>query len=422
MSEQSPTEAQRKKEESRQKDNQRVIFHADMDSFFASVEMLHRPSLRGKAVIVGGSPGSRSVVSSPSYEARKSGVRSGMALGEAQRLCPHGIFLPGNARKYVWYSNLVHRILIEFSSEVEIFSIDEAFIQFPFQWERLDRIEEKGKEIRNEVRQRLGLAITIGVAHNKLLAKLTSKDAKPDGLKILPPERVDEFLLSLPVEKLWGVGERTRADLHRLGVYRVHHLRRIPGERLIRCFGKWGEALNTMAWGQDDTPLHPYYKEYEEKSLGHEETFARDLTDPAKILAHLMELCEKVAARLRKKRRLAQLITVKKKDPAFKTRSRCSPLAWPTNLDSDLYQAARQAMSRFDDNGQPVRLLGVSAGNLIDKEESSESNLLDPLLEKDRRRTNTVDVLRRKYGPSTIFRGRTGGVLKAFRGNLVEVE
>jgi len=390
---------------------ERVLFHVDMDSFFASVEVRCNPRLRGKPVIVGGRPDSRSVVASASYEARKYGVRSAMPTVQARRLCPRGIFLEGNPKKYVWYSNLIQRILIDFTPRVEPFSIDEAFLEFPFSWTQPERIRRQGELIRQTIRERLGLAATVGIAPNKMLAKLASNAAKPDGLKIIPPEEVDQFLISLPVGKLWGVGERTQASLHRLGIHRVNDLRKWSQERLRACFGAWGENLYAMAWGVDETPLRPYYEEEPAKSLGHEETFERDVTDERKILAHLMELSEKVACRLRKNHYLCRLVTVKRKYPDLSLQTRCQLLAWPTQLELDIYLSARQALGKFQPPGRPIRLLGISAGRLVRESEAREQLLMKPLFEGDFQITDLMDRIRSKYSPDIIHRARSGDIL-----------
>lgn len=390
---------------------QRVLFHADMDSFFASVEILSDSRLRGKPVIVGGRPESRSVVCSPSYEARKFGVKAGMPISEAKRLCPRGIFLPGSPKKYLWYSQRILCILIEFTPWVEPFSIDEAFLEFRQSWQEVEKIRQTGERIRDTIRRQLGLAVTIGIAPNKMLAKLVSDAAKPDGLQVLPPCKVDSYLTSLPVGKLWGVGERTQAHLHRLGMFTVNDLRRFSSSQLRQFFGAWGESLHAMAWGVDDSPIHPYYEEEESKSLGHEETFLRDLTDEKLLLAHLMELSEKVASRLRKKHYYTRLITVKRKYSDLTQQTRAQLLALPTQLDRDLFEAARKALNQFEKPRQPIRLLGITAGNLIKEKDLLEQNLMTALLEQELELTRTVDKMRAKYGPSVIHRARSGLVV-----------
>ncbi len=385
----------------------RVLFHVDMDSFFASIEIHDNPALRGKPVIVGGRAESRSVVSSPSYEARRFGVRSGMAISEARRLCPQAICIPANIQKYVWYSNLLQRVLIEFTQEVEPFSIDESFMQFPLSWERVETIRETGEAIRAEIRSRLGITATIGAAPNKMLAKLCSKAAKPDGMKILPPEEVDGFISALPVGKLWGVGERTQSSLHRQGVYFVRDVRKFDLATLRKRFGAWGETLHVMAWGIDETPLHPYYEKSEAKSLGHEETFERDVGDRKKLLAHLMELSEKVAMRLRKHRYVARSVTVKRKLPDFTVQTRGHVLAWATDLEKDIYEAARGCLFEFPEPDRPVRLIGVTASRLEEKEEQSEGLLIQPMLENETQLTGLMDRMRTKYGESIIHRARS---------------
>lgn len=389
---------------------ERVLFHVDMDSFFASIEIHDNPALRGKPVIVGGRAESRSVVSSPSYEARRFGVRSGMAIAEARRLCPQAICIPANIQKYVWYSNLLQRILIEFTQEVEPFSIDESFMQFPLCWERRETIRETGEAVRAEIRSRLGIAATVGIAPNKMLAKLCSKAAKPDGLKILPPEEVDGFISALPVGKLWGVGERTRSCLHRQGVYFVRDLRKFDLATLRKRFGAWGESLRVMAWGIDDTPLHPYYEKSEAKSLGHEETFERDIGEREKLLAHLMELSEKVAMRLRKHRYVTRLVTVKRKLPDFTVQTRGHVLAWATDLEKDLFEAARRCLLEFPEPDRPVRLIGVTASRLEEKKNQNEGLLIQPIIESETQLTGLMDRMRTKYGESIIHRARSTAV------------
>jgi len=397
------------------KNRDRVLFHVDMDSFFASIEIHDNPALRGKPIIVGGRPESRSVVCSPSYEARKFGIHAGMATAEARRLCPHGIFLPGNVKKYLWYSLLMQRTLIEFTDRVEPFSIDEAFMEFNLDWNQPEAIRRLGEEIRSAIRRRLGVPATIGIAPNKMLAKMASKAGKPDGLKILSPKETNAFLEFLPVGKLWGVGERTQASLHRLGMYLIKDVRRFSPDQLKEYFGVWGPTLHTMAWGIDETPLTPYHEREPIKSLGHEETFPEDLCDKGKILAHLMELSEKVAARLRKKKLYTRLVTVKRKLGDLSQQTRAQSLAWPTQLESDLFYSARRALGTFTEPERPIRLLGVTAGRLIRSEDLQETLLLQPLFETDCRLASLVDRARFKYGPAILHRARSTAVQDYYR-------
>jgi DNA polymerase IV len=389
-----------------QRDFSRTLFHVDMDSFFASIEVRDDPRLKGRPVIVGGSRDSRSVVSSPSYEARKFGVHSAMPISEAKRRCPDAVFLPGSMKKYVECSKQLRKVLLEFTREVEPFSIDEAFLEFFIGWDRVERIRQTGEEIRQAIREEMQLPATIGIGPNKMLAKLASKAGKPDGLFVIPPEKVDAFLVPLPVGKLWGVGERTRSMLHRRGIFKVGDLRKFPPGFFRDNFGAWGESLGRKAWGIDEAPLCPWYQREDPKSLGHEETYEKDLTDPEEIRTRLMGICEEVGRRLRKQGYRTRLVTVKRRLPEFTLHTRGHTLAVPTDLDKDLFEAASRCLKEFKEPWRPIRLLGVTASRLSRKEEEKEASLFDPLLEPENQLTETLDKMKQKYGPDIISRGR----------------
>ncbi len=248
----------------------RTIAHVDMDAFFAAVEILDNPSLAGQPVIIGSRSSPRGVVSTCSYEARSFGVHSAMPIRRAVELCPQGVFIPPRHERYQEVSQALFALLREFSPLMEPLSIDEAFLDMTGCEHFYSSLEHMGQTIKDAIRRRLKLSASVGIAGNKFLAKLGSGLQKPDGLVIIKPEQVDEFLAPLPVDVLWGVGAKTTKELARLGINTVEQLRQVPEEWLVRKFGKMGRQLFLLARGIDDRPVEC---EWEAKSLGSRKHF-----------------------------------------------------------------------------------------------------------------------------------------------------
>ena len=273
----------------------KTIIHLDMDAFYPAVEVLDNPGLKGKPVIVGGTKG-RGVVSSASYEARKFGVHSAQPMAKAQRLCPHGIFLQVRMSRYAELSDQIFKIFHRFTSLVEPLSIDEAFLDVTGSTRLFGDPVEMAKKIKQVVREETGLTVSAGVAPSKFVAKIASDIDKPDGLTVVPPEKVREFLDPLPIGKMWGVGKVTQKTLAQLNIHTFRDLSRVPVEILEKKFGKYGPRMHELSMGIDDRDVVTYQ---EAKSIGNEETFYEDILDIDLARKELLALASKVARRLR---------------------------------------------------------------------------------------------------------------------------
>ena len=276
-----------------------VVLHVDINAFFAAVEQQCHPSLRGKAIFVCGNPKTRTVVAACSYEAKACGVKSGMSVGEALQLCPHAILVEGNPGKYIHTAIQIFGILKEYSPKMEIFSIDEAFLDVTDTQMLFGGAVAIAKEIKQRIKAQFGLTCSVGIAPNKLLAKLASNMQKPDGLTVITPEDVEGKLRDLPVDKLCGIGEKMAGHLEKLGIKTVGELGHYSRDKLIGIFGKNGEMLFNMGNGRDGGRVEMATKEPDTKSMGHSHTLSRDVTDLNRVKRHLLRLSEMVGRRLR---------------------------------------------------------------------------------------------------------------------------
>lgn len=337
------------------------IIHLDMDAFFVEVERLRSPGLRGASVVVGGA-GPRGVVASASYEARAYGVRSAMPMGRARRLCPQLVVVPPDHVEYRRVSALVFEILRRFTPHVEGLSIDEAFLDVSGMRRHFEDASSVAEAIRETLRTELGLPSSAGVAPNKLLAKLASQEAKPDGIRLVAADEVGRFLHPLPVRRLWGVGEATHALLERLGVRTIGDLAGIPPATLERRIGATlGRHLHQLARGVDDRPVAVGG---ETKSISVEATFDADIEGADRIEAELLRQSEQVAERMRKAGMAGRTITLKIRFGDFTTITRSRTLESPTNVGRDIYRTAVQLLQRSGVGGRPVRLIGVGLSTL----------------------------------------------------------
>ncbi|HNT33758.1 MAG TPA: DNA polymerase IV [bacterium] len=385
----------------------RTIFHVDMDAFFASVEVLCNPKLRGKPVIVSGSPETRSVVSSTTYETRKFGIRSGMSAVEARMRCPQAIFVEGNPKKYLYYSMRIQEILFRFSPQMEPFSIDEAFLEVAPCWHQAGRVESLAFQIKQTIKEELFLTASVGAAANKMMAKIGSKMNKPDGVTVIRPEQTQKVLWSLPVEKIWGVGEKTSKALNDLGVVTVQDLAQIPVEWLIRVFGKNGEALRWLAQGIDPTPVKYFDEEEPPKSLGHDITLEKDSGDEQVLLQTLCYLADKVASRLRREQYKAGQLTLKIKYSNFRLRTSQMPLLNYSNYDTDFFGIAQTLWKKMLPLERGVRMLGLSASKLLPIEiANAQQTFFDAEEKKVVGLCQAIDRIRHRFGQTAIARGR----------------
>lgn len=380
----------------------RTILHIDLDAFFVSVELLERPDLRGKPVAVGGRVDERGVISSASYEARKFGVRSALPTRTAFQLCPDLILLSPRHELYAQHSRDVMRMLHEITPQIEQISIDEAFLDVTGAELRYGSVEKLARHLHTRIHDEFGLPCSIGVASNKLVAKIATEHAKPNNVCIVPAGKEAEFLAPLPVRALWGVGPKTAEILKTLGVDTIGQIAQVRSDALVRRFGKNGaDDLLRRANGNDNSPVE---SEREAKQISQETTFAQDVADAARLRATLLELSESVGLRLREEGLSARTLAVKLRYGDFTTFTRQITLPQPTDLDQAIFE---HAWSLFEANWnkRPIRLIGVAARGL-----SPAARQLDLFEQKDDRTdrlTRTVDEIRHKYGVEALRRAAT---------------
>jgi DNA polymerase-4 len=342
-------------------DPPRAIVHLDMDAFYAAVEVLERPELAGKPVVVGGRPGERGVVSTASYPARAFGVHSGLPMARALALCPQAIVLPPRHHLYHEYSRRVMEILQQASPVAEQVSIDEAYLDLTEQATPWESAIEVARQLQGRVRNEVGLSASLGVATNKLVAKVASARDKPGGLTVVRPGEEAAFLAPLPVHVLWGVGPVTAQRLAEMGVTTVGDLVRVPEEELEARFGRRGVELAHQARGIDERPV---VTEYERKSLSQETTFVRDLRDAEPLRRQLWQLSQAVGQQLKEEGLAARTVAIKLRYADFTTLTRQMRLAVPTDDERVIYRAAAVLLRRAWQRGRPVRLLGVAGRDL----------------------------------------------------------
>ena len=374
----------------------RAITHVDMDAFYAAIEQRDRPELRGLPVIVGASPTGRGVVSAASYEARRFGVRSAMPIGRAARLCPHAAFLPVDMRKYQRVSVQVMGILVDFSPLVEPVSVDEALVDLSGTESLFGSPLDAVRLIKARILAETGLTASAGLAANKFVAKVASELEKPDGLVVVAAGDEARFLGALPIERLWGVGRVMAKALGDLGFTKIGQLQRAPRAVLARRFGRHGEALHDLAFGRDDRSVEPYGVP---KSIGAEETFGVDCTNPEQLKTTLRAHAERVAAELRKGGFSAGRVTLKLRLAPFETHTR-SVTEEPTQDGLELYRRALALLER-DRVTRPVRLIGLSASQLGPSGQG-QLDLLDPAALRRERLARVVDRLTARFGAGTV--------------------
>ncbi|GAA1732858.1 DNA polymerase IV [Isoptericola hypogeus] len=385
------------------------VLHVDMDAFFASCELVRRPELRGRPVVVGGR--ARGVVLAATYEARAFGVRSAMSMAAALRLCPHAVVVPPDHGLYHEVSESVMAMLGDVTALVERVSVDEAFLDVSGARRRLGSPTQIGARLRERVRAEHGITCSVGIARNKFVAKLASTHSKPDGMMLVPVDATVAFLRTLPVGALWGVGEKTELALARWGITTVAELADTDVPSLQAAIGSVaGAHLHDLAWGRDPRPVVPGR---EERSIGAETTFAHDLWDIGAVEERVLELADRVAARLRHQGLVARTVSVKVRTSDFRTLTRARTLSTPTDIAREVYLVARELLAAADLRGLPVRLVGVRGENLQVRaglaEQPTLEESLDPRHEARREVEVTLDAVREKFGRSAIRIGAAGG-------------
>jgi DNA polymerase IV len=386
----------------------RLVCHVDMDAFFVSVEELFDPSLKGKPVVVGGNRDQRGVVAAASYAARKFGVHSAMPLRTAGRLCPSAIFVEGSPHRYREYSRKIFAVLNRFSPQVEMASIDEAYVDFTGTERLWGPPLKMADTLHQAIQSDTNLKCSLGFASSRLVAKVSSDQAKPDGVLYIMPGQEARFLAPLDVRKIPGVGKKTEASLHKLGIRQVGDLARLEESFLASHFGRWGLALAGKARGEDaggwfDSAIG---EADDPKSISHEHTFSEDTSNKALLETTLLKLSEMVAKRLREHQLYARTIQLKLRDEDFSTITRACTLDHGTQLDGEVAVAVIRLFHQAWDGERPIRLLGVHSGSLQPAE--GQMNLLEePHLARLRQAFRSVDHIRARFGENCISLAKT---------------
>ena len=387
----------------------KVIMHIDMDAFFAAVEQKINPGLRGRPVIVGGPPDSRGVVSTCSYEARNYGVHSAMPMKEAYRLCPDAVYLDTSGGKYSYISVRILNILKRYSPKVEPVSIDEAFVDITGSHERFGGPFKLALSVKNDIKKEHGLSASIGIAPNRFVAKMASSSSKPEGLVIIPPKEVKQFLWVQPVKHLWGIGPKTEMALKNIGICSIGDLAGASEIRLKKMFGIMGPVLKQMANGEGDDGVRLCTEEHEAKSMGHEHTFHRDTNDPDEVTGLLMYLSDRVSRRLRISGCEGKTVTLKIRKSDFKLITRAVTLKVYFDSEKVIYKAAKELLFRNEFLDHPIRLIGVSASNLRTSGRMIPDSFLfeNNIHKRNERIDQLLDYLRDHHGEESILYAST---------------
>jgi DNA polymerase IV len=380
-------------------DSDCAILHVDMDAFYASVELVDRPHLRGLPVVVGGG-GSRGVVLSATYEARAFGVHSAMPMTRARRLCPQAVVVEPDHARYAEVSRGVMEIFRSVTPLVEPLSLDEAFLDVAGAVRRLGRPSVIAGMVRDRVADEQQITCSVGVAATKFVAKLASGRAKPDGMLVVPRDETVPFLHGLPVGALWGVGERTEEALNRLGLRTVSDLAHTPLDTLKRALGDaTGAHLHELSWGRDPRRV---VAEQAEKSIGAEETFPRDVDDPDAVLREVLRLSERVAARLRAQDTVGRTVVLKVRFADFTTITRSRTLGEPTDVARTVYATARELFLRLGLDRARLRLVGVRVEGLAPATEGHRQLALDERPQGWREAERAVDRASARFGAGVV--------------------
>ncbi len=380
-----------------------TILHVDMDAFYASVSLRTRPELHGTAVIVGGG-GNRGVVLSATYEARALGIHSAMPMSRARRVAPQAVIVEPDHRQYAEVSRNVMALFGSITPIVEPLSLDEAFLDVSGALRRLGSPTAIAELIRARVEDEQQITCSVGVATTKFVAKLASTRAKPDGMLVVPADRVIDFLHPLPVGALWGVGEKTEEQLTRLGLRTVGDIANTPVGTLQRALGQAaGTHLHDLSWGRDHRSVSPHEPE---KSVGNEETFEHDIDDPEIIHAHLLRLSDQVAGRLRAAGYVGRTVSVKVRFADFSTITRSRTLSRSTDVGKDIYDTVRGLYDALGLQRVRIRLVGVRMEGLASAQDSPQQLLLGEEEHGRREAEVAVDTLRARYGSDAVRSAR----------------
>jgi len=376
----------------------RAIVHIDIDAFFAAVEELLNPGLKGKPVIVGGLPHERGVASTCNYEARRYGVHSGMPLRQAYQLCPNGLFIRGNYQVYQAFSEKFFRLLYEYTPDVEEASLDEAYLELTRCRPLYASFSEAARRIKARVEKELGLKVSVGVGPNKILAKLATKRAKPAGFFEVEAGREEEFLRDQGIECLPGIGPKAQVILRMLNIHKIGDLWGMPRSALRALFGLEGEEVYLQSRGIDSRPV---FTRIVPKSVSRETTFLEDIWDRRLLLAHLAYLCDRLTLGLREEHLFAHVIEVKARYSDFKTEVRRCLLLTPRQEMGAIYRLAEDLFLKlFSTSRLSLRLVGVKASDLV---RARPLSLFEPYSDREERLGVAIDQVREKYGFGSLL-------------------
>jgi DNA polymerase IV len=377
----------------------RVVAHADMDAFYAAIEQLDDPSLRGRPVLVG-PPSSRGVVLTASYEARPYGVGSAMPMAKARRMCPNAVIIPPRFDRYQEVSAAIMGVFANFSPEVEAISLDEAFLDMTGAEELFGDPQSIGRRLKAAIREATGgLTASVGLSATKYVAKVASACRKPDGLKVVPPEEARAWLSSLPVSWLWGAGPKTQARLHLLGLHTIGEVAATDPEFLFAKLGSAGLHFHTLAQAEDPRPVTGRRTA---KSIGSEHTLDKDVREKADIKVHLRRSADTIGRRLRKKSYMAFGVSVKLKTADFQLLTRQHRLGEPTDVTERLYSVGIELLDQFNHPG-PFRLVGMAAYDLVGVTDRIQLDLFGTSA-RQRRLEVAIDRLAERFGPDIVHR------------------
>jgi len=377
-----------------------VVFHVDLDAFYASVEQLDDPSLAGKPVIVGAAPGRRGVVSACSYEARRFGIHSAMPISQAFRRCPQGVYLPVRMERYMEVSRQVMALLGGYTPHLQQISVDEAFLDLTGTERLFGPVRETGARLKAEVRQKIGLAITVGIGPNKYVAKLATNSGKPDGLVEVRAEDVERFMDGVVLKDLWGIGEKTLQRLTELNISSVRQLRGLPQPELARLLGAGASGfLSSVAHGTDPGI---FSEEPQSRSLSSETTFEKDRKDRTGIERILLELCHQVVFRMIEEGWKSKTVSLKVRFHDFTTVSAQKTLKHWVSSAEELHAVARELLSSRWSGGTPIRLVGIGFSNLSPVDAQDQLDLFPDEFSRKKKVEEAVFRLRRKMGDVTL--------------------
>jgi DNA polymerase IV len=379
---------------------QAVVFHVDLDAFYASVEQMDDPSLAGKPVIVGAAPGRRGVVSACSYEARRFGIHSAMPISQAFRRCPQGVYLPVRMERYMEISRRVMALLAGYTPHLQQISVDEAFLDLTGTERLFGPVRETGARLKAEIRKKIGLAITVGIGPNKYVAKLATNSGKPDGLVEVRAEDVESFMDGVALKDLWGIGEKTLQRLTELNISSVRQLRGLPQPELSRLLGAGASGfLSSVARGADPGI---FSEEPQTRSLSSETTFEKDRKDRTGIERILLELCHQVVFRMIEEGWKSKTVSLKVRFHDFTTVSAQKTLKHWVSSAEELHVVARELLSSRWTGGTPIRLVGIGFSNLSPVDAQDQLDLFPDEFSRKKKVEEAVFRLRRKMGDVTL--------------------